>query len=243
MPATRAFLLLLAAAPAFAQSGQRPAYEAASVKLNTSGSTNTESHGTGGQVVMTNQSLDRLIQRAYGVSPMQVTGPDWLWSVHVDIAAKYPAGASEDDRFLMLRTLLEDRFKLAAHNATKELPGYALVAAKSGFKLKPEGECEQQANHNGGRIETLSAKCTSMDLLAHLLGRYLNAMVENKTGIDGAYNIELRWSSQEPKPGDPDTAPTLFDALQESLGLRLRAEKVPVEMVVVDHIERVPTEN
>lgn len=239
----RAFLLLLAAAAAFAQSGHRPAYEAASVKLNTSGSTNNDSHSTEGQIVMTNLPLDRLIQRAYGVGPAQVAGPDWLWSVRVDIAAKYPAGASEDDRFLMLRTLLEDRFKLAAHQATKEIPGYVLVAAKSGFKLKPEGECEQHANHNGGRIETLSAKCTSMDLLAQLVGRYVNAVVENKTGFEGSYNIELRWSNQEPKPGDTEAAPTLFDALQESLGLRLQAQKVQVEMVVVDHVERVPTEN
>jgi len=142
----------------------------------------------------------------------------------------------------MLQTLLEDRFKLAVHRETRQLPGYALVVSSKGCKLKPAGECEQGANHNGGRVETLSAKCSSMDLLAQLVSRYLGAMVEDKTGIDGVYTFDLRWSDQGPKPGDVEAVPTLFDALPETLGLRLQPQKVAAE-VVVDHMERVPTEN
>ncbi|SPE35763.1 conserved hypothetical protein [Candidatus Sulfopaludibacter sp. SbA3] len=86
---------------------------------------------------MTNMTLRRLIERAYGVKPNQLAGPDWLNSVHFDIAAKYPHDSKPADHPLMLRTLLEDRFKLTTHRETRDIPGYVLVVAKGGFKLKP----------------------------------------------------------------------------------------------------------
>jgi uncharacterized protein (TIGR03435 family) len=70
-------------------------------------------------------------------------------------------------------------------------------------------------------------------------------MVVDKTGIEGVYDFELRWTDDDRNSGgsDADAAPSLFTAIQETLGLRLQRQKVPVEMVVVDHVERVPTEN
>lgn len=79
---------------------------------------------------MTNVALKRLIERAYGVKPDQVTGPDWMEDVRCDIAAKYPPDTKSEDRPIMLRTLLEDRFKLATHRESRDLPGYALMVAK-----------------------------------------------------------------------------------------------------------------
>jgi len=129
---------VLAAAAAFAQAPDtRPSFVVASIKPNTSGSSSSSAHGTKGQIVMDNQSLHRLIERAYNVKAFQVIGPDWLESVRFDMVAKYPPDATDEQKTAMLRTLLEDRFKLVAHRESKEKQGYALVVAKGGFKLKP----------------------------------------------------------------------------------------------------------
>ena len=131
-------IMFLAAGAVFAQpQDSRPAYVVASVKPNASFSDSSSSHGSTGQIVFTNLSLKRYIERAYNVKPFQVIGPDWMESVHFDITAKYPPDTKDADRPAMLRTLLEDRFKLAVHRESKEMPGYRLVVAKGGFKLKP----------------------------------------------------------------------------------------------------------
>jgi uncharacterized protein (TIGR03435 family) len=239
-------IILLAAVVVFAQpQDARPAYEVASVKLNTSGSGNSSSNGTKGQVVMTNQTLKRLIERAYNVKPFQVTGPGWMEDVRFDIAAKYPPDTRNDDRFVMLRTLLEDRFKLAVHRESKDMPGYALVVAKSGLRLKPVEPGASGMDSEGGRVQSLTAKKAAMAQLADFVARNLGEFVVDKTGLDGVYDFELRWTNddQNPNATDIDGVPSLFTALQEALGLRLQAQKVPVEIIVVDHVERVPTEN
>ena len=240
-----ALILLLTAASALAQAPEpRPAYEAASVKINTTGSGSTSSHGTKGQIVITNLTLKTLIERAYSVKPFQVAGPNWMEAVHFDIVAKYPAETKATDRPAMLRTLLEDRFKLATHRESKDMPGYALVTAKSGFKLKPVEPGDSGTDHNGGRVHTMKAKKLSMPELAEFVARMMGEVVVDETRIAGVYDFELRWSNEDQTNGtEVPQAPPLPTVLQETLGLRLQPRKVPVEMVVVDHVERVPSEN
>lgn len=223
----------------------RPAFEVASIKLDNSGSGHSGTDGSPGQIMFTNLTMERLIERAYGVKPSQVQGPDWMETTRFDIVAKYPEGSKSADHQVMLRTLLEDRFKLAVHREKAEKPGYALMVVKSGFKLKAVEHEGSDTNHQGGRIQTLSAKGTSMPTLADLLSRYLGEVVVDKTGISGAYNFDLRWTTDDEKPNETgvEPAPTIFIALQETLGLRLQGQKVPVEMIVVDHLEKTPTEN
>jgi len=235
-------LVFLAAWAAYAQTPDtRPAFEAASVKLNTTVTNGSKSHGTAGQLVMANQTLKRLIERAYGVQPFQVTGPDWMEDLHFDVMAKYPPDTKDADRLPMLRTLLEDRFKLAAHRESKEVPGYALVVAKSGFKLKPvEPGAGGTDSEGAGSAVTLKATKISMASLADFVGRRLGEMVVDQTGLDGVYDFELRWTQDGQNPNGRDAE--LHDVIS-TLGLRLQAQKVPVEVVVVDHVERVPTEN
>jgi uncharacterized protein (TIGR03435 family) len=222
-------------------------YEAASVKLNNSGSGSSSSNGSKGQIVFTNVSLKRLVERAYDVKPIQVTGPDWMENVRVDIVAKYPADTKREDQPAMLRSLLEERFKLAVHRKSQDLPGYALIVAKNGFKLKPVDDAGGPSTSSNGknRVRTLTAKTTPMNQLADILTRSLGEMVVDQTGIEGVYNFEMTWAEEGQKPDDAaaDTAPSLFTALQETLGLRLKPEKVPTEIIVVDHLERVPVEN
>lgn len=240
-------IAILAASGVFAQpQDTRPAFDAASVKPNTSGSGSSSSNGSKGQIVMINLTLKRLIERAYNVQPFQVTGPEWMESVRFDIVAKYPPDTKSEDRPLMLKALLEDRFKLAVHRETKEMPGYALVVAKGGFKLKPVEPGGTSTNSHGEHAQTtLTATKTSMASLADSVARELGVTVADRTGLGGVYNFELRWTSQDQNPDNAaaDDPPSLFAALQETLGLRLQPQKVPVEIIVVDHAERVPIEN
>jgi uncharacterized protein (TIGR03435 family) len=242
-------IVLLAASAALAQTPDaRPTFEAAFIKANATGSGNSSANGTRGQVVMTNQSLKRLIERAYNVQPYQVTAPEWTENVRFDITAKYPEGTKPTDRPVMLKTLLEDRFKLTTHSETKELPGYALVVAKSGLKIKivDKADGSGTSSNDQNNMMTLKVTTISMAEMADYLARQLGSAVIDSTGADGVYTFELHWSLEDPNGAPGDRVAFQFGAIQEAigaLGLRLQAQKVPVRMVVVDRVERVPTEN
>lgn len=237
--------LLAATLPARPQD-TRPAYEVASIKPDQSGSGNSRTNGSRGQIVFTNHTLQRLIERAYSAKPFQVIGPAWMKDVRFDIVAKYPANTNRDDHPLMLRTLLEDRFKLAVHHEAKDMPGYALLVDKGGFKLKPvEANGPSGTSRDGGRIVTLTARKSSMPALADDIGRSLGEMVVDRTGLAGVYDFELRFTSEDlnSNAGDAGAIPSLFTALKEVMGLRLQRRKVPVDIIVVDHVKRVPAGN
>jgi uncharacterized protein (TIGR03435 family) len=138
----------------------------------------------------------------------------------------------------MLRALLEERFHLKIHIESKEMPEYVLVVAKPGFKVKPVEPGPEDNESSGSQIRNLTAKRMSMESLADVVARDLGEPVTNETKIEGVYDIELTWSET-----DGDAAPSLFTALKEALGLRLEAHKVPVTVVVVDTVDRVPSDN
>lgn len=239
------FLAALAASLAAYSQNIRPVYEAATIKPNVSGSGGSTTRGSQGQIVFTNVTLKRLVEQAYGVKPIQVSGPPWMEDVRFDVSAKYPPDTKAPERRLMLRALLGERFHLVAHTETREMQGYALVAAKSGFKLKPTESADTNESSNGdGKILTYMAKGVTMAQVADTLGRRMGEFVVDRTGIQGKYEFTVRWSTDDQNAAvDPDPAPSLFSALQEKLGLRLQAQKVPVEIVVVDRIDRTPAEN
>lgn len=244
----RSICLLLSAGVLFAQPDARPTFEAAFIKANTTGSGSSSTNGTKGQIVMVNQSLKRIIERAYNVKSFQVTGPDWIENVHFDITAKYPEDTRNSDRPAMLRTLLEERFKLVTHKETREMPGYALVAAKNGLKVKPVespgGDGTSSNEHNGA--VTLKVTNIAMAGLADYLARRVDAIVVDHTGAEGHYTFELHWNVDDESGGAAARGAAEFAAVQEAvgtLGLHLQATKLPVHIVVVDHVERVPTGN
>ena len=173
--------------------------------------------------------------------------PEWTENVRFDITAKYPENTKQGDRPAMLRTLLEERFKLATHGEQKELPGYALVVAKSGLKLKPVEPAAggTGVNSNNGAV-TLEVTAISMPDVADLLARRLGSTVVDHTDAAGKYSFVLHWTLDDSNGAPSDGGAAEFAAVQEaigSIGLHLQAQKVPVQMVVVDHVERVPTEN
>jgi uncharacterized protein (TIGR03435 family) len=238
---TRSWLLLCASCCIFSQTAP-PAFEAASIKLNTSGSGSGGSKGSKGQVLFTNVSLRRLIQRAYGIQDFELAGPDWMANVRFDIAAKYPPGeATNDQRNLMLQTLLAQQFHLTVHRETKEMPAYALVVAKNGPKLEASKETGDSTSTSRGRFEDTAV---SMAGLARQLAQQLEHPVVDKTGLTGVYTLKLEWTpDDQPAGSEPALGPSIATALQDQLGLKLQTQKLPVEIIVVDRVDRTPVEN
>lgn len=219
----------------------QPEFEVASVRLTPKDSLGYTAFGPfgTGRYTISNATLDLLIQIAYAVPWNQISGVEKLGTDHYDVSAKAEDGVllTIEQVRPRLRRLLEQRFKLAAHRETKEFDGYALVIAKGGPKLQPTtGGSEPGAIYPGGmRIQN-----TTMSGLATDLASPTGRPVADKTGIDGSYDIRLEYA----RDGDTDSAlPSIFTALQEQLGLKLESRKVPVEMLVIDSVERVPAEN
>jgi bla regulator protein blaR1 len=177
---------------------------------------------------------------------------------------------AEPVRQHMLQVLLADRLKLTTHRETKELPIYSLVVAKGGSKLHeakpgdtypngikgPDGRPVPPGSHfmRMGRGE-LTAQGLGMDDIAHLLTRQTGRTVVDNTGLKGNYDFTLHWTPDQiaPTPNGPGSAgpdsstssesgPSIFTAIQEQLGLKLESQKGPVEILVIDHVER-PSEN
>src|SRR5579883_1109668 len=145
------------------QDGAPPAFEAASVKMNTGGAGDSHSSTRPANLQLTNMPLRAIITMAYQVKDYQLEGPSWLASERYDIVAKAASGTPEQQLFAMLKTLLAERFNLKAHSETKEMQVDALVATKSGFRLKPvePGDSSRQTDHNA-RGGVLTATRTSM---------------------------------------------------------------------------------
>lgn len=145
----------------------------------------------------------------------------------------------------MLRTLLAERFKLALHTETKQLPIYKLVVAKNGPRLHkaPPGAPVGVKTFNS-ILGQLITSGTSMPQLAGMLmstGELENLVVDG-TRLDGYYEFTLEWTP-ESRSADSTPGPSLFLALQERLGLKLESGRGPVQVLVIDQIEKVPTEN
>jgi uncharacterized protein (TIGR03435 family) len=186
--------------------------------------------------------LAALIQIAFGLENYQLTTPEWTNSDSFDITAKTGSdlSLSKEQMQPLLQKILIDRFKLAYHRETKLFKGYELVTAKGGPKLKATGE-----NTRGPYImqNELHAPGANMTTLASMLAMLTHKPVTDKTGVAGSYTIDLKFDPQQGGGTEDSALPSLFTALQEQTGLQLKPAEVPVEMLVVDHIEKEPTEN
>ena len=240
-------LLVIGIAPASRNFGQSqpvaPTFEVASVKPSPPGHspiTSLSDYGTG-QFAATNISLQLLLQIAYGVANYQITSaPSWRDEQRYDILAKPEDGVrlTPDQLRPRLQQLLEQRFKLAVHRGMKNFDCYVLVVAKGGPKLEKANS--DPSGRGIGYPGGLRLPNSSMDGLASMLVSPAGRPVVDKTGITGTYDIVLDYA----RDGDTNASlPSLFTALQEQLGLKLEARKLPLEMLVIDHVERIPTEN
>jgi len=249
------FVCLLMAASAWTAPGQE--FEVVSVKPSKSADNSSHMHSDQGRLTAANVNLRSLIVMAYGLKDYQVEAPEWLRSERFDIAAKFPEALPRNrEKYqaglqAMMRQMLLERFKLATHGDSRIMPVYGLVVAKSGIKFKevPDGD-----SHNSDSDNThYTGTCVDMGSFATFLARRMDLPVLDMTGLKGFYDLKLDWVPESRDSGEgkgdsatlTDTAmgPTLTVALQEQLGLKLETRKAPIEILVVDHAERVPTEN
>ena len=182
-----------------------------------------------------------VIALAYEVLSAQVKGgPAWLTREPYDFEARAgSASAGPNQIRVMVKTLLEERFKLAIHRDTEEMTAYTLVVAKNGPKLQDaNGGRRGYVNWTGLGQVTFSEN-TTLGGLTSVLSGVVGAPVLDETGLRGTYNFSLEFTRpNDPRPRQTDSPPDVFIALQEQLGLELRATRRRVEVVVIDHIER-----
>ena len=231
-----------------------PAFEVASVKVNTAGT----KMGRGGMghgfdtitpspsgISMINVSLGTVIQWAYRVQPVQVSGPGWLDVDRYDVVAKAAGAVPEDQLRQMMQTLLADRFKLVLHRESNEMRAFVVSVAKTGLKMKEsttEGDMDLQPSGKAGA----TIQRATIPKLAELLSGPLQAPVVDETGLTGRYDftIDLSGVLDPTTPmGINDVIPIFVQVAQQQLGIKIDEKKMLVEMLMVDHAERIPVEN
>ncbi len=191
-------------------------------------------------VTLLNAPFRILIELAYNISSDHIVGaPSWFDSETYDINAKMDGEKplTYEQARPLLQQLLKERFHLAVHREMKDFNGYALVGLKKGVSLGASKTNVSQMQILPGQIQCPSC---SMSSFAAMLAVALSRPIEDKTGLNGTYNVKLDYA---PEGAIDSPSPSIYTALQEQLGLKLLPQKVPAEVVIIDHAERVPTEN
>ncbi len=272
-------LLAVAAYGVFAQSADPPRFAVVSIKRNPSREQLSVAapmgvgFRPGGRLVAGNAPLTMLIQRAYSLQSFQVVGgPSWINSDGYDIEAKPDGNVDQKRMWLMLQTLLADRFKLSMHRETRTLPVYDLQAVNGGPKLpEPQGpacsDAPTQLPERGqprpappcgpgvvksGTGLAMEGISVPMPAFAKMLSTMMGREVVDKTGFTGRFALHLEFAQDDAlaglpnpegppasgQPADPAASPTIRTALQEQLGLKLQPSTGPVDVFVIDHVER-----
>lgn len=210
-----------------------------------------------------NISLRWCIAFAYRVKEYQISGPAWLGSLKFDILAKGSEGTRHEQLPDMMQALLAERFQLQLHHETKEFTVIALGVGKNGPKLK-ESSLELSGGRDGAKIGMsmsatgvgrMEVKEGNMAALANSLSRLLGRPVVDNTGLTGRFDFDLEYSRDDSNgmmlmpaasggalPAAPEPGVSIFSSIQR-LGLKLDAQKVPMDAIVVDRAEKVPTGN
>lgn len=284
----------------------RLAFDAASIKVHGPGFGGINLHQAGGHLSIRGFSLQQIMAVAYDLSSLSQAGniiiamPNWGMTERFDIDAEAPGNPTVAQKSLMLQSLLADRFKLAVHHETRQLPIYALVLANAG-KLGPQihphsaiEHCDASASagyepwapqhafvdgaasstqnspseiamaalqhypcgHTVGGLLSANyhkqvwsgARNVSMDTIAAGIGtmEYVDRHVVNETGLIGNFDFTVEWDSRvadvatSPSPAAQSEAlgDSLFEALRQQTGLQLKPQKGPVEVIVIDHVEK-----
>jgi uncharacterized protein (TIGR03435 family) len=241
-------ILAVAVSLAFAQ----PMIDVASIKPSDPGITGMNNHFSADRFTLIGYAAKTLIENAFGVKDYQVlNAPEWTRSERWTLEVKTTTPVDSRQRSELMQALLADRFQLKIRHETRTIPIYSLVIAKGGSKLKKADPDERGGVRYGNQI--IGHKYDIRMLAPNLTGE-LNMPVVDNTGLTGIYDIDLKWTPDPSRPdfGDvhnpadlpaPDpNRPEIFTAIREQLGLELKAEKGPVDVIVIDHIER-PTPN
>jgi uncharacterized protein (TIGR03435 family) len=250
-----AIALLSSALLAPAQQPEAPLrFAAASLKPNTSVRNGMGNKFDPGMARWTNAPLGNLIQGAFHLKGYQIAGwPEWLRADKWDIDATTEGPTTRAQKSQMLQTLIIERFGLKYHLETRDIAGYELAIAKGGPKVHAVTEEAPPKDPPAGITNLLGSIEIVRDdwseftsFLSGELGRPLH----DGTGLTGKFTFKLQWVPDESQPNSFGEAPpadavgpSIFAAMQDQLGLKLEPKKLPVEMFVIDHIDRLPTAN
>lgn len=242
--------VLFASSACLAQGTAPPKFDVASIKP-AAGGMRPDIRTSPGSLTIRNQSLLYLIQWAYDTPPFQMSGPDWLNDNRFDVLAKAEGGGDDARLRLMLRALLAERFGLKAHSEQKEMQVYGLTLAKGGPKFLVSADEGPPVFDKGGPT-TLTAHRVTMKDLATQISEPLRRPVIDETGLKGRYEIKIDVSAymqgatgggEGRSEGQIDVMSVLFTALQQQLGVKLDSKKESVDILVIDHAEKAPTDN
>jgi uncharacterized protein (TIGR03435 family) len=261
-----AALLAITAYGLFAQPAAPLSFEAATVKINNGDHREPTFAAAPGRLHVVGNPTSNLIGNAYGIHNDILGGPEWINSDLYDLEAKAEGNPTEKQMMQMLQTLLEDRFKLKVHVEQREEPVFELLPAKSGIKIqrKTEQDCVKRDSARQPKTEpdpNPSAFCgnnmilpkgtnmqwtltdNDMTNLAEALSGMVGRKVIDKTGFHGTFSFQAEYARDQSATAAADLAGTsILNILQGQLGLRLESAKGPVDVLVIDHIER-PSEN
>ena len=234
--------------------GASPSFEVATIKP-TGEDLVGAAYGIEGRVFSTrNTSLTYLLAYSNDVQQNQIIGaPAWADTDKFDIKAEpeTPGQPSRQQLNSMVRKLLADRFKLTFHREKRVLPAYVLVLEGSAPKIaKSDDNSAAGPGFSGHGFGTIVVTNSTMSDFVHMLQvLVLDRPVVDQTGLTGKYNFTLTWTPDDSqyfrtgmKPVQPsttaDTPPDLFTAINQQMGMRLRATRLPVDVLVIDHAEK-----
>src|SRR5579883_68945 len=250
------FVLIVLTSLAFSQTNEPlPSFEAADVHGSPrSANPNVQSMGgfvRGGRYQFKNATMVDLIASAYSVEAEKVLGgPSWLETDRFDILAKAPASATNATAKLMLRSLLADRFKLVLHNEDKQMNAYVMTALKAGPQMKQStrgGPTNCQAQPGEPPNTVIACTNMSMSTLAQVLRQLdpatFDTPVADMTGLDGGWDFELKFTNRLALGSAGKDATPIQEAFEKQLGIKLELQKRAITTLVVDTVNRKPTEN
>jgi uncharacterized protein (TIGR03435 family) len=247
---TKLPLLMIGVGTCCCVCGQDPLpsrFEVVSIKLSAEVNTNKGiRYSPDGGFRASNYSLKDLIRLGWDVRAFQISGgPGWLDAERYNIQTRpdvpYNPHSTEGEGRLrqMVRSMLQDRFRLQVHQQKKETNVYHLVSVQGILKLKRTGDARDATTQMRDGKGHMWATKFDMDLLARYLGGELGFPVVDKTGVAGVYDFELVWNPEEGSAGGrTDSLPSMVTAIREQLGLELKRSRGEVEMVVVDYAEK-----
>ena len=239
------------AKPAMMAKDADPDWDVVTVKPSDSDDSSSGFQVHGRQIFMERESVESMVGFGYGIHAKQIAGaPDWALTERWNIEGvpNVPGQPNMKQYETLVRKLLAERFGLKVHTETRELPVYALRVAKDGAATNGKGIVKTAADPNGvldmhdrinGGQRRIQVTNGSIADIALVLKFYTDRPLVDQTGLPGRYDFQLAWTFDETRaPTDGSAAPSLFTAVQEDMGLKLEPVKAPVDVLVVDKVER-----
>ncbi len=235
---TKGLATLICSSCLFGQS-----FETASLRVQDASGTQSGIQATLGSFIVRGATLRSLVQWAWDVPPLSVSGLSSIDELRYDVTARTAQPATNAEMRVMLRNLLAERLSLQAHIEKKEKRHYALIVTADGPRFREsveEGPAEFTRSIKDGRT-ALVVRRAAMPELAAQLARKLNELIVDETGLKGRYDLSIDITPYAGAPGDlniadNDVLTIMFASLPAQTGLKLNSSKQPVDLLIVDHV-------